>query len=308
MRLAHVRDRKIGRRTARAATAPARPSDPDDRHPGDEEQRRPQPAAISTVWPTSGCMHQQRQHAAAAEADGDQSPGIAGRSAPLGEQPGRRPRRRRASRIPTAAADRPSTEIQRRAPLTSAPKNSVATISATEIAEHDQRRGAGPAAATANDTPIITMQGERRNMTLALGEVERSAPMALGRRRAGGDSTSDGADHAPATSDAGQHQPVDGPPPVADRSSGRCAQRSCAPAWHAAARRGRGRRRRAPRSWGTGRRRRRPATAARRARPRPTAAASRAAAGTAASSVPRARKALCPPACAANSAAASPIR
>ena len=55
-------------------------------------------------------------------------------------------------------------------------------------------------------------------------------------------------------------------------------------------RRGRGRRRRAPRSCGTGRRRRRPARAARRARRAPLAAASRAAAASATSSVPQRSK------------------
>ena len=69
----------------------------------------------------------------------------------------------------------PSSVIQRREPFTSGPNNSVAMISATEIANTISAlrricRG------DRNDTAIITMNDGSRNMHVAVEEVERVEP------------------------------------------------------------------------------------------------------------------------------------
>ncbi len=195
---------------------------PTARQAGHEELAPPRRSAISTVMPRSGCItskRQRRRRAAAWREDVARQPA---RSARLCDSSQARRSRRPGFRNSRAAAiDSPASETQRRAPLTSTPMTSVATISTSTEARASISARRRISRATRKEMASISVEGAgTRKKTWRLAKMEGDRGRCA--RRPAGEAASDRT--MPATHQRHQRrqQPaVDGPPPFAENGCDR---------------------------------------------------------------------------------------
>ncbi len=143
-----VRDREIGAGEADRRRA-AEPDHPDQPHAGQEEQRAPHQRDQHGLAEV-GLQHQAGTTASSSSASAMVLAGISGRRADFAEQPGDQDHEGGLEEFRRLDVDAERCTSQRRAPLTSAPKTSVATTSDEADDEHDQR-----------DAPDVARRQER---------------------------------------------------------------------------------------------------------------------------------------------------